>query len=146
MRSDFVLEVHVRSYNNPTHGAKSPIEGEVVCCDDENALPPNCRHPCDNRFIFCLREFGRNDSNLSSQSCPYGRNATDHYNNNDNLTFTIGEDFPGGVPNPVVFSGTNWPVSMTYNQVSAPLNAVKYLPGLKLLRWGRAESKVRGPR
>ena len=112
VRSDFVLEVQVHAYSNPTHARVSPNKNEPngVCCDNF-ALPPSCSDPCDNRFIFCLREFGRNDSNLGSQGCPYGREVTGHYDNNDDLTFTVGEEFPGGVLNPVIFSGTNWPVS-----------------------------------
>ena len=45
-------------------------------------------------------------------NCLYGRSTTDLIQlNNDNLTFTVGETFPGGVPNPVIAFGQIWPVS-----------------------------------
>ena len=80
-------------------------------------------HVTTNLAIFCLREFGRNGSDLRTQSCTYGREATGHYYNNDDLTFTIGEEFPGGAPNPVIFSRTNWPVSFI-NSILIILHAV----------------------
>ena len=123
MKSDFILEVPVHAYSNPTHAA-APMGDEVVCCDDgDDVSPLDCSNPCDNRFIFCLREFGRTDIDLRTQSCLYGRERTEQYNNNDSLTFTVGEDFPGGVSNPLVFSGTSWPVSL----LNCHNNGIMYL-------------------
>ena len=112
MATEFILEVAVHKYNNPTHAAISPAEGEAVCCDDF-AIPANCLDPCDNVFTFCLREMGRTDENaLNLSNCPYGLIKTGVFENNDNLTFTLGEDLPGGIPNPLLFSGPSWPVRL----------------------------------
>ena len=110
VQSQFVLEVHVHSYNNPTHGAKSPIEGEVVCCD-QFAAPPRCTLPCDNLFVFCLGKTPHSTA-LNQNTCRLGFKRTQSFEDDDDLTFTPGEEFPGGVSNPIVFPIASWPVSV----------------------------------
>ena len=112
-RSDFLIEIPVHNYSNPQHGSPLSTTDDSPWCCDQFDSPPNCTDPCDNIFIFCLREFqrSRTDYNVEMQRCPYGWQMTEYYSDTDNLTFTVGEDFPGGVPNPVVFSGVSWPVS-----------------------------------
>ena len=118
MTADFVLEVQVLTYSNPTHLA-SAFDGN--CCDRSviEISPPICIGVgtiCDNSFSFCFREAnGREDTDSeddSKNNCTYGQNTTDLIQrNSDSLTFTVGEDFPGGVPNPVIATGQRWPVS-----------------------------------
>ena len=122
--ADFILEVQVLTYSNPTHLA-SAFDGN--CCDrsDIEISPPICIGVgtiCDNSFSFCFREADSEDD--SKNNCSYGQSTTELIQqNSDNLTFTVGEEFPGGVPNPVIATGQRWPVSRNlcciyYNDVT----------------------------
>ena len=125
MTGDFILEVQVHAYSNPTHGASAFTNAEIFvidCCDGQpiNRINDPCVSICDNIFIFCFREAGRRDTNTTGDdgsNCPYGRSITEVIQNNDNLTFTVGENFPGGVPNPVVAVGQMWPVSQANSYI-----------------------------
>ena len=115
--ADFILEAQVLAYSNPTHFASAFNASDFGQCCDRSDSPPTCTVPsfCDNSFTFCFREAGRRDINTAEDdgsNCPYGRSTTDLIQrNNDNLTFTVGETFPGEVPNPVTAFGQIWPVS-----------------------------------
>ena len=110
--ADFILEAQVLAYSNPTHLA-SAFNGK--CCDRPSTSTCTIMEFCDNSFTFCFREAGRRDTDITEDdgsNCPYGRSTTDLIQrDNDNLTFTVGETFPGGVPNPVTAFGHIWPVS-----------------------------------
>ena len=95
-QADYVLEVRAHSYKNSGHG-----DGSGACCD------PFCGI-CDNLFVFCLRESSTaNDGNPNN--CPLGRYNTMEYIEDDSFTFS--SPIASGVPNPMIFTGSVWPVS-----------------------------------
>ena len=73
------------------------------CCECCPLL--GCIDNCDNYFIFCKRPHGYD---TSSEECPGGSYQTGDLGG-DNVTFSSPID--SGVPNPLVFTGTSWPVS-----------------------------------
>ena len=85
-----------------------------------------CTDHCDNYFVFCLRDFGAStlgpggiDNGLVDLTdCPRSNRAQTGVleENNDSLTFTVGQPFnerlnDSVVPNPVQLLGSNWNVS-----------------------------------
>ena len=126
----FTLEVGVYSYQNPTHQS---AENMGRCCDKENEFFfPNCTDFCDNIWTFCLRDYNAQISNNGTfdlgQTCISNSEETAlTMGNNDNVTFTVGQPFPGNlnlptssplsrrdkVPNPVQLNGTMWTVSLS---------------------------------
>ena len=71
--------------------------------------------------MFCLRDFGASIpayKSVNLTNCPRSNREQTGVleENNDNLTFTLGQPFPNSsnhsmVPNPVQLHGTNWTVS-----------------------------------
>ena len=91
-----MLEVRAHSYENRDHGYS-----DGGCCD------PGCG-VCDNLFVFCLQELSTaNDGDPNS--CPLGRFNTVSSIENDSFTFS--SPIASGVPNPMIFNGSVWPVS-----------------------------------
>ena len=104
VQGDYILEIRVHRFQNPT-GER--FDGR--CCDDNRF--DNCS-PCENMFLFCLRPpFFPNTSN----NCPLGSYTTGVVTSGedpDDLQFPIdGSPIDTDVPNPLIFSGTEWPVS-----------------------------------
>ena len=105
----YTFEVAVHSYQNPTH--QSAGEGGDCCDWTIREDPPHCTQQCDNLFILCLRNYSSRSNR--TEDCISELIKTDVIEvDNDSLSFTLGEPFPGGVPNPVVISGINWIVSI----------------------------------
>ena len=96
------------------------------CCDNEAKDSPQsgagCTDPCDNFFVFYLRDFGStthdsmgpNTGLVDLTDCSRSNRAQtgNLEENNDNLTFTVGQPFPKSpshseVPNPVQHNGSN---------------------------------------
>ena len=73
----------------------------------------DCSSDCDNKLTFCLRELGATGREISSQSCLYGSFRT-MVVGGDNLEFIAGQNFDGGVPNPVKFTGSLWKVPLKF--------------------------------
>ena len=121
----FTLEVRVHSYLNKLHQA---LGNSGDCCDNEAANSPGgCTDPCDNFFIFCLRDYGTttkgpggvNNGFVDLTNCPRSNREQTGLveENNDNFTFAAGQPFPKSpnhrlVPNPVQLNGSNWNVSV----------------------------------
>ena len=99
MDAMYTFEVSVLSYQNPT---SQRANGQ--CCD--NRRTSNC-NPCDNRFLFCLRNAGQSKDDRT-ESCPLGMYEFATANNRDNIMPFI---TPFNTPNPLVFNGSVWPVS-----------------------------------
>lgn len=103
------LEIRATSYSNPDHrdanGICCEIAGRTSGCD-----PWYCGHcHCDNRFNFCLRRPGTSrDDNAGN--CPLGSYSTGEIGD-DSFNFG-GSSIASGVPNPMPFSGSVWPVSI----------------------------------
>ena len=69
---------------------------------------------CDNEFDFCLRSSSTaNDGN--SNNCPLGRYSTG-YSGDDSFTFGTAT-LASGVPNPMTFSGSVWPVRVLHSMI-----------------------------
>ncbi len=102
LQADYILKVHVLSYASTTH---SKVDG--LCCDRPNESGM-CYQHCDNNFTFCLRPNGLDSSDTS---CPMGTYKTGNISS-DMMEFEDGVDLDEGVPNPLIFTGENWPVSL----------------------------------
>ena len=63
-----------------------------------------CDKTCDNKFKFCMRTYGYD---TSSDHCPMGSYQTEYVGNN---TITFETPIDNDVPNPMDFTGSNWPV------------------------------------
>ncbi len=96
------LEIRAGHYSNPEHK-----EASGHCCESSRrsgCITWLCGHcECDNRFDFCVRRSGtRRDGNTGY--CPLGSYKTGE----------VGEDSfdfrRTGVPNPMTFTGSVWPV------------------------------------
>lgn len=102
---DYVLEVEVLRYEN-----QRSVRNDGFQCSAGGTSP------CNNHFTFCLRPShypttipaGAIDVRAE---CPLGSYATSNITGDD-LTFTVGEDLNGGVPNPLIFTGIRWPGSV----------------------------------
>ena len=97
----YTFEVRVLSYQNPT--SQRVPNGQ--CCD--NRRSNNCRNPCDNTFLFCLRNVGQSKDDRT-ENCPLDMYKFASADNRDNITPFM---TPFNIPNPLVFNGSVWPVS-----------------------------------
>ena len=94
-----MLEVRAHSYENI--GNRGHGDSDGGCCD------PVCG-VCDNLFVFCLQESSTaNDG--GPNVCPLGRYNTVSSIEDDSFTFS--SPIASGVPNPMTFNGSVWPVS-----------------------------------
>lgn len=105
------LEIRAVSYSNSEHK-----DAEGICCEiggrTSGCDPWWCPHcECDNRFNFCLRAPGTSrDDNPGN--CPLGSYSTGEIGDD---SFSFGSSsIASGVPNPMSFTGSVWPVSI-YN-------------------------------
>ena len=132
IQADYVLEVRAHTYQNSRHR-----DSNNDCCDIGFL---SCGQ-CDNQFIFCLR--GASTSNDGNpNNCPLGRYSTGEIGDDD---FTFSSPIASGVPNPMTFTGSVWPVSMhadpslshyqCVNDDYAPINAMPHLPHPRQM-WG----------
>ena len=119
--ASYKFELHIQSFLNPNH---EHIIYEEVCglsgwnwvCSNvwndyccESFFTSGCSSQCDNYFEFCLRNL-EDVGNDNIDYCPLGSHGpSNHISNSDDVTF--GNDI-GGVPNPMPFVGTIWPVSI----------------------------------
>ena len=100
-QADYVLEVRAHTYENSGHRLSN---GD--CCDISLL---ECGE-CDNQFVFCLRGSSiSNDGNTNN--CPLGRYSTGEIGGD---SFTFSTPIASGVPNPMTFNGSVWPVSHNY--------------------------------
>ena len=93
-----MLEVRAHTYQN---SRSEDSNGD--CCDRFIF----CTGQCENQFVFCLR--GSSTSNDGNRNnCPLGRYSTGEIGDD---SFTFSSPITNGVPNPMTFSGSVWPVS-----------------------------------
>ena len=102
-----MLEINARNYYYDQHDNRCDVD-----IFDE----------CDNKFKFCLRGSGSaRDGN--TENCPLGYYSTGEIGDNN---FTFGsESIARGVPNPMTFTGTVWPVRSSSNPDSIIGNTYK---------------------
>lgn len=117
-----MLEVRLHSFVNGLHVA---VSNRGYCCDNEDEDSPlsnrGCTDPCDNYFVFCLRDLGASCNEFVNLTYCSRSNRIQTgllETNNDNLMFTIGQPFPKSphhseVSNPVRLHGSNWNVSVS---------------------------------
>lgn len=98
MHADFVLEVQLFRFRNPT--GRTTIG---ICCDFD------CSDGCDNRFVFCLRSSG--SVSTSESNCTLGRYRTGVIAGNDEVFLRGVLDPTQDITNPLNFTGPLWPVS-----------------------------------
>ena len=102
---DYVLEIRAHTYRNRYHR-----QSNGRCCDR-----PFCGQ-CENYFRFCLRSTGTSHDD-NAGNCPLGRYTTGEVGDDD---FSFGStSIASGVPNPMTFTGSVWPVSMHVHVVKA---------------------------
>ena len=101
-QADYILEVRAHTYQNSRHR-----DSNNDCCD----FCLFCCGVCDNQFVFCLRGSSTpNDGDPNN--CPLGRYITGEIGD-DSFTFST-PNLASGVPNPMTFAGSVWPVSCNY--------------------------------
>ena len=94
------------SYRNP--GGR---DSGGYCCESYSTVLCGIIDQCDNRFVFCLRNFGTAEDG-NEDNCPLGRYETPGAVGDDDFSFAT--PIASGVPNPMTFTGSVWPVSI-YN-------------------------------
>lgn len=101
------MEVRAVSYSNPEHRASSGR-----CCElfRFNRCTNHYCHfcDCDNRFFFCLRG-PTTGQDRNTGNCPLGSYSVEGLES-DSFTFDT-PSLTAGVPNPLLFPGSIWPVS-----------------------------------
>ncbi len=119
---EFQCILHTYSNINHTLGTAS----DVRCCDGSNS-PDNCVSNCDNKFVFCLRNFSAITQDVGG-TCTFGMIST-RPDNSDMITFQMGDGVfqlspssqISSATNPLVFNGGTWPVSDCYCLLSLPI-------------------------
>ena len=107
VRGSYTFEVRAISYSNSGHR-----DAAGLCCElsrTSSCTPWWCGWcECDNRFNFCLRPSGTaHDDNTGN--CPWGSYSTGEVGD-DSFNFDS-SSIANGVSNPMVFTGSVWPVS-----------------------------------
>lgn len=101
VRGSYRLEVTIYSYSNPNN---QDFDGG--CCEFQIV----CSDPCETYFLFCLRNI---DHDVLDSTCPLGAWSTSHSPiSATTISFTPGQTIVSHVPNPIVFTGNSWPVSL----------------------------------
>ena len=105
------LQVHAHTYRNTYHLNSDAYCWEhyswTNCLQSGWCTTTTCK--CDNRFNFCLRNYGTGQDN-NAHNCPLGSKRTGLvYSDNDYFNFSSSM---GGVSNPMSFTGSSWPVSI----------------------------------
>lgn len=110
MKADYRLEVTAHDYSNP-----DGVTSNGYCCERTRYQPPHCytHDTCDSIFTFCLRNlYTPHDGN--PVNCPLGRFQTRDEFGENYIIFDASFIERPGIPNPLVFTGSIWPVSKMY--------------------------------
>ena len=108
-----MLEIRAHTYRNSNHK-----DSAGYCCDlitRSGCISWLCGGSrgcqCDNYFRFCLRSTGTSHDD-NAGNCPLGRYTTREVGDDD---FSFGStSIASGVPNPMTFTGSVWPVSFFF--------------------------------
>ena len=106
VRADYVVEVHVQSYSNPTNRA---VGQEGDCCDPVPGADSTCsrNERCDSYFIFCLRPL-----NTTQRGCDAHNITSEVAENNASIDFTNSTFL--GITNPFHLNASGpWQVSVS---------------------------------
>lgn len=105
--SDYLLEIRAHNYRNSLHRDSAGTCCEIIATS--NCDPWWCSGcECDNQFHFCLRE-ANSPQDGNGGYCPLGSYSTGTVGDD---SFNFGStSIASGVPNPMTFHGSVWPVS-----------------------------------
>ena len=101
VQASYTFSVRAIRYSNPSHRS-----------DDRGYCDTIFHRECENKFKFCLRPFGTSLGS-NENNCPLGsypRNRHTEVIGGDVFDFGASQ-IANGVPNPMVFTGNEWPVS-----------------------------------
>ena len=107
VRADYVVEVHVQSYSNPTNRA---VGQGGDCCDPQSGGNRSCTETkrCDSYFIFCLRPL---NTPPIQRGCDTPNITSEVAKNNASIDFTQHTFF--GITNPFHLNASGlWQVSV----------------------------------
>ena len=107
LRADYVVEVHMQSYNNPTNRA---LGQGGDCCDPQPSTDSTCseHERCDSYFIFCLRPL---NTPPTQRGCDTPNITSEVARNNASINFTQPTFL--GIANPFQLNASGpWQVSI----------------------------------
>lgn len=103
-RADYILRIQLLSYASIPH-----TKYNGFCCGAQDQASGICIEDCSNRFRFCLRPTGFSGE---SDACPESQVLVTGPISDDRMEFESGVELDDGVPNPIVFTGKRWLVSL----------------------------------
>ena len=109
---NYVIEVNVQSYNNPTNRCSTCRLG---CCDDFALTDCTGQLRCDNQFTYCLRS---HNTRATTRGCQ-GYTSTSRSNvNTDGEDIDFSQPTVLGLPNPLTLTGltNSWQVLSTMSR------------------------------
>ena len=107
LKADYVVEVHMQSYNNPTNRA---VGQGGDCCDPQSGGDHSCTETklCDSYFIFCLRPL---NTSPTQRGCDTPNITSEVAPNNDSIDFNQPTFL--GITNPFHLNASGpWQVSV----------------------------------
>ena len=107
---NYVLEVKVQSYNNPTNGC---VNCHDVCCDSFTQTTCTGYLRCDNQFTYCLRS---HNTPATTRGCQEYTSALRSAVNTDGGGIHFSQPTVLGLPNPLRLTGltNSWQVSTLF--------------------------------
>ena len=107
----YTFEAELHLYSNTESELSNGDPCDTICIGDF------CK--CDNQFTFCLRPFSSGSENTDIDDCTLGGSKTTMvFQNSDGSSFDEVSDLGNGVPNPVEYAGSSWPVSLYRNDLA----------------------------
>lgn len=101
-RADYILKIQLLSYASLPHR-----KYDGFCCGAQDAS--GCIEHCNNMFTFCLRPTGFHEE---SDTCQTDQKLVTGPISNDSMVFESGVDLYPGIPNPMIYTGERWLVSI----------------------------------
>ena len=104
LATTYTFEARLHLYSNPEWKNGNGDPCDTLCVGDF------CK--CDNQFTFCLRPLS-SSQDTDAEHCTLGASKTTSvFRNSDGKSFDNVVDLGNGVPNPVLYTGNVWPVSL----------------------------------
>ena len=107
---NYVVEVNVQSYNNPTNGCANC---GISCCDGLIQTTCTGQLRCDNQFTYCLRS---HNTTATTRGCQ-GYTSKISEVNTDARLIDFSQPTVLGLPNPLTLTGltNSWQVSTLFH-------------------------------
>ena len=112
---NYVVEVHVQSYSNPTNRCATCYDDEDQiepgCCDDYTVTTCNGHRRCDNQFLYCLTSLNTSAFNASCGGYIGTINSGINWRGQQ---INFSQPRVLGLPNPIKLTGLtdSWQVSI----------------------------------